>query len=58
MAVTVYELRRWLSTFESWRLVGITDGALCLSVDGDADRDSELPYYEIGGWPLDDETED
>lgn len=44
MSINVRDLQEWLSTLEDDDCVGITDGGLCLVVDG-----NRKIYLEIGG---------
>ena len=53
MAETKEELIRWLSTLPDGVSVGVDDGGLVLRVVDDEDN-----YIEIGGLPLDDDSDD
>lgn len=59
MAMTIGQLREWLSRYGDDVAIGIAYDCLTLSVVGDSDLHPSrgYDYYEIGGWPLkDDDT--
>ena len=52
MAISIGELREWLDTLSDEASIAVDDGGLALvEVGGDT-------YLEVGGLPLDDETEE
>lgn len=54
MAMSVAEIRDWLSSLSDADLVGVDDGGLCLRVVG---REEEV-WCEIGGLPEGEPDED